>query len=65
MYNKDRKYQGIIGWINKKVGAFTGMKKLIIYTSATGYTKRYAEWLADRIGADVLVLEDASKESNR
>ncbi len=41
------------------------MKKLIIYTSATGYTKRYAEWLADRIGADVLVLEDASKESNR
>ncbi|WP_026498777.1 flavodoxin domain-containing protein [Butyrivibrio sp. WCD2001] len=39
------------------------MKTLVIYTSQTGFTKRYAEWLADRAGADLLDLKDAQKKS--
>ncbi|WP_022765995.1 hypothetical protein [Butyrivibrio sp. XPD2006] len=35
------------------------MKTLIIYTSQTGFTKRYAQWLADRVGGDLLDLKDA------
>ena len=39
------------------------MKTLIIYTSQTGFTKRYAEWLADRTGGDLLDLKAAQKKS--
>lgn len=35
------------------------MKTLVIYTSQTGFTKRYAEWLADAAGADCLELARA------
>ena len=38
------------------------MKTLIIYTSQTGFTKRYAQWLADRVGGDLLDLKDAQKK---
>ena len=40
------------------------MKTLIIYTSQTGFTKRYAHWLADRVGGDLLynTLTDAQRE---
>ncbi|MCR5251858.1 MAG: flavodoxin domain-containing protein [Lachnospiraceae bacterium] len=37
------------------------MKTLIIYTSQTGFTKKYAEWLADRMGGDLLDLKEAQK----
>ena len=37
------------------------MKTLIIYTSQTGFTKKYAEWLAERTGGDVLELKEAKK----
>ena len=40
------------------------MKTLIIYTSQTGFTKRYAEWLADKTGGDLLDLKDAQKKSD-
>ena len=40
------------------------MKTLIIYTSQTGFTKRYAEWLADRTGGDLLDLKDAQKKAD-
>ena len=30
------------------------MKTLIIYTSQTGFTKKYSEWLADEMEADIL-----------
>ena len=40
------------------------MKTLIIYTSQTGFTKRYAQWLADRVGGDLLDLKDAQKKGN-
>ena len=38
------------------------MKTLIIYTSQTGFTKRYAQWLADEMKADVYDLKDAKKK---
>ena len=39
------------------------MKTLIIYTSQTGFTKRYAEWLAERMNGDLLELKDAQKKN--
>lgn len=39
------------------------MKTLIIYTSQTGFTRKYAGWLAERTNADVLDLKDAQKKS--
>ncbi len=38
------------------------MKTLIIYTSQTGFTKRYAEWIADKVDGDLLDLKDAQKK---
>jgi menaquinone-dependent protoporphyrinogen IX oxidase len=39
------------------------MKMLVIYTSQTGFTKRYAEWLADRMRGDLLELKEAKKKT--
>ena len=39
------------------------MKTLIIYTTQTGFTKRYAEWLAERMNGDLLDLKDAQKKN--
>ena len=39
------------------------MKTLIIYTSQTGFTKRYAEWLAEKMSGDLLELKYAQKKS--
>lgn len=38
------------------------MKTIIIYNSQTGFTKRYAEWLAEATGADCLTLNAAKKK---
>lgn len=38
------------------------MKTLIIYTSQTGFTQRYAGWLAARLNADVLETGEAQKK---
>lgn len=38
------------------------MKTLIVYTSQTGFTKRYAEWIAEELSATILTIEDAKKE---
>ncbi|MCR5249856.1 MAG: flavodoxin domain-containing protein [Lachnospiraceae bacterium] len=38
------------------------MKTLIIYTSQTGFTKKYAQWLAERMGGDLLDLKEAKKK---
>lgn len=40
------------------------MKTLIIYTSQTGFTKRYAQWLADRVQGDILTIDEAKKEKD-
>ena len=34
------------------------MKTLIIYTSQTGFTKRYAEWIADRLQGEIIRLDE-------
>lgn len=39
------------------------MKTLIIYTSQTGFTKKYAEWLAEKMSGDLLDLKQAQKKS--
>lgn len=41
------------------------MKTLIVYTSQTGFTKRYTGWLANRLQADVLVLDEAKKKQEQ
>ncbi len=39
------------------------MNALIIYTSQTGFTKKYAQWLAERTGGSLLELKEAQKKS--
>ena len=38
------------------------MKTAVVYTSQTGFTKRYAEWIAERTGGDAIELGDAKKK---
>lgn len=38
------------------------MKTMVIYHSQTGFTKRYAEWIAEETGADCLELSAAKKK---
>lgn len=38
------------------------MKIVVIYNSQTGFTKRYAEWIAEATGADCLELSVAKKK---
>ncbi len=38
------------------------MKTIVIYNSQTGFTKRYAEWIAEATGADCLELSAAKKK---
>lgn len=38
------------------------MKTIVIYHSQTGFTKRYAEWIAEAVGADCLELSVAKKK---
>ncbi len=37
------------------------MKTIVVYNSQTGFTKRYAQWIAEAAGADCLELSDAKK----
>ncbi len=38
------------------------MKTIVIYNSQTGFTKRYAQWIAEATGADCLELSIAKKK---
>ena len=38
------------------------MKTIIIYHSQTGFTKRYAQWIAEASGADCFELSAARKK---
>lgn len=40
------------------------MKILIIYTSQTGFTRKYAGWLAERMNAELLELKEARKKND-
>ena len=37
------------------------MRTIVVYMSQTGFTKRYAEWIAERMNADLLNLKEAKK----
>lgn len=39
------------------------MRTIVIYNSQTGFTKRYAEWIAEATGADCLELLAAKRKS--
>lgn len=39
------------------------MKAIVIYHSQTGFTKRYAEWIAEKSGADCCELSEAKKKN--
>ncbi len=38
------------------------MKAIVIYNSQTGFTKRYAEWIAEAAGVDCVALSVAKKK---
>lgn len=38
------------------------MKTIVIYKSKTGYTKTYAEWIAEELNCDIKSAETVSKE---
>ena len=38
------------------------MRTLVIYTSQTGFTKRYAEWITEETGADLFELDKVKKQ---
>ncbi len=39
------------------------MKAAVIYNSQTGFTKRYAQWIADAAGADCFALSEAKRKN--
>lgn len=39
------------------------MKTIVVYTSQTGFTKKYAEWIAERLSAEIMTLKEAKKKS--
>lgn len=39
------------------------MKTIVIYTSQTGFTKRYAQWIAEAAGADCVELSEAKRKN--
>lgn len=40
------------------------MKTMIVYSSKTGFTKRYAQWLAEALGAEMIPFEEARKKDD-
>ncbi len=38
------------------------MKTIVIYNSQTGFTKRYAQWIAEAIGGDCFELSEAKRK---
>lgn len=38
------------------------MKTIIVYTSQTGFTKKYAEWIAEKAKADIFDLSEVQKK---
>lgn len=39
------------------------MKTIVIYHSQTGFTRQYAQWIAEAAGADCLALSEAKKKN--
>ena len=60
LYQKRVIYYLLFDW----KGLINDMKTLVIYTSQTGFTKRYAEWISEEINADIYDLKDVKKKTN-
>lgn len=54
--------KAIVNTAGNERGRFKQMKTIVIYNSQTGFTKRYAEWIAKAAGADCLELSAAKKK---
>ncbi|HWR13009.1 MAG TPA: hypothetical protein VN445_14390 [Rectinemataceae bacterium] len=42
-------------WHPKREGV---IRTIVIYTSASGFTKKYAEWIAQDLGADLVACAE-------
>ena len=40
------------------------MKLLVIYSSQTGFTKQYAQWIAEVFAGDTMTIKDANKKKD-
>ena len=40
------------------------MKTLVLFTSQTGFTKKYAEWITERTNADIFDLKEVQKNDD-
>lgn len=60
LYHKKVTYYLLFDW----KGLINDMKTLVIYTSQTGFTKRYAEWISEELDADIYDLKDVKKKTN-
>jgi len=38
------------------------MKSIVVYSSITGFTKRYAEWISEAVGADCVLVDNVDSE---
>ena len=39
------------------------MKSIVVYTSKTGFTKKYAQWIAEDLGCEAKGLNEISGEN--
>jgi len=39
------------------------MKSIVVYSSLTGFTKRYAEWISEETGADCISVDSVDSET--
>lgn len=53
----------VLDWGKNKKGKNI-MKTLIIYTSQTGFTKKYAGWIAEKLNADVITSDEFKKRTD-
>lgn len=60
LYFKRVTYYLLFDW----KGLINDMKTLVIYTSQTGFTKRYAKWISEELDADIYELNDVKKKTN-
>ena len=60
LYLKRVTYYLLFDW----KGLINDMKTLVIYTSQTGFTKRYAKWISEELDADIYELKDVKKKTN-
>ena len=41
------------------------MKTIIVYSSQTGFTKKYSEWLAEKLGGETISVKEALKKDDK